>query len=447
VEKFQKIAKFVIRRSIIKKDIGASLCGWGLRILGAGCGFLTFRQLFVALGPDGVAAIAILQSIGGWISILEIGTGFVAQNYIVKAKSANLSAQRGLRLILLRPMYIGLAVSLVLIAFQGKWVAFVVAGEAASSLKKSPNLVVATTAYFLITNFATSMVRILYAEGKVFLANLIPVLGSVLNLITILCCSWLGVKSLNVYVFCLIIPSSIPLVLFAVTRVVSRKTSSPDNEVPLPMIREHYSYSIFNMAATLVLRIDVFVLSRVLNTSQLVTYVAVQKLFSLIVLGPQTMLATVHPRFSAMYIKGQYSELRTTALKYGIFPSIILLIAALFLMYFDRWICPLITAGSVRHFGFGILSFALIYYILRVWTDSWATCLLAANKAQLLLLPTIVQGLVSAPFLHYFGGVFGDIGGFIGLILAFLLTTSWWAPRLARKEFPATCPTSNAMTP
>ena len=60
---------FLLRKispgSLFNKDIAASLIGWTLRIVGAACGFLTFRQLFSAVGSEGVAAVAILQSIGG----------------------------------------------------------------------------------------------------------------------------------------------------------------------------------------------------------------------------------------------------------------------------------------------------------------------------------------------------------------------------------------------
>lgn len=424
------LQKFSLR-SWISKDVAASLIGWTLRILGAACGFFTFRQLFSAVGSEGVAAVAILQSIGGWIAILEVGTGFVAQNFLVKSAVDKTDARPGLRGLLMRPLYLSAAAAVLLVVFHGAWFKFVTAGDAAASLHEAPTLVFACTIFFLLSVLSGPVIRILYAEGKTVLANSLPVLGSVLNLVAVLVCQWLGVKSLAAYICCMIAPPVLPLLYIAFRRIgAGAGQASASTVAELPAWGGHMNYTLFNFASILVLRVDVYVLSRVLSAEQLVAYISVQKIFSLAFMGPQTLLSTVHPKFSSLYIQGRHSELRRTALKYALTPSVALVGAALVLVAFDRQICPLVTARHLNFFGAGVILSALLYYCLRVWTDAWATVLLATNQAKRLLVPTLLQGAVSAPLLYWIGLSWGGAGGFVALVLAFILTTAWAAPLL-----------------
>lgn len=411
-------------------DLAVSLVGWTLRIAGAACGFLTFRQLFVAIGAEGVAAIAILQSVAGWVSILEIGTGFVAQNFLVNAKVAGTDSRAGLSRLLLRPLYLSFGAALVLAVFHGAWIQFVTAGEAAAGLRTIPGFVIACTVFFLLSVLSGPVIRILYAEGKTMLANALPVVGSVLSFAGVLTCQRLGLKAMEAYVVCMIIPPVLPLMYIAVKRLAAGAISPRGGGIEVPAWKGHLDYTIFNFASILVLRVDIYVLSRVLSAEQLVAYISVQKLFSLVFLGPQTLLSTLHPKFSALFMKGYDTKLVRMALLYALLPSAALVIAAAGIAIFDQEICMLLTSGNLSTFGVGLIGAALLYYVFRVWTDAWATVLLATDRARKLLVPTLLQGAVSAPLLYLLGAYIGEEGGYLALVVAFLLTTAWWAPRV-----------------
>ncbi len=417
-------------RLLSNKDVVASLTGWTLRILGAACGFFTFRQLFSAVGAEGVAAVAILQSIGGWIAILEVGTGFVAQNFIVKSSVDKNDSTHGLRRLLLRPLYLSIGAAIFLVIFHESWFRFVTAGDASSALHDAPVLVFICTIFFLLSVLSGPVIRILYAEGRTVIANTLPVLGSILNLVAVLFCQKLGFTSLAIYIFCMLAPPVLPLLFIVFRRIGAGYGNVTGISAKLPPWSGHANYTLFNLASILVLRVDIYVLSRVFSAEQLVAYISVQKIFGLAFIGPQTLLSTVHPKFSALYMQGEDSALRRTALRYALAPSVVLVAASIVMVVFDRQICPLISAKHLTVFGSWVIVTAGLYYCLRVWTDAWATVLLATNQALKLLFPTLLQGLVSAPLLYWIGLSMGTAGGFIALAVAFILTTAWAAPLL-----------------
>jgi O-antigen/teichoic acid export membrane protein len=231
------------------------------------------------------------------------------------------------------------------------------------------------------------------------------------------------------------LPPLLPLLYLTIQQLALRQSNrglAP--QLAAPRYSGHIDYSVFNLASTLVLRVDIYILSRVLNPMQLAGYIAIQKLFALVFIGPQTLLSTVHPRFSALFFQGNHKKLKSLAITYGLLPSVVLIIATICIISFDANICTLVTAGHLSKFGVGVTCLACVYYVIRVWTDSWSTVLLATNRARKLLLPTILQGVISAPILYWLGSILGIAGGYSGLIIAFVLTTSWWAPIIVLNE-------------
>jgi O-antigen/teichoic acid export membrane protein len=348
----------------------------------------------------------------------------------VKSAVEKSDARLGLRGLLLRPLYFSAGAAVLLVVFHEWWFRFVTAGDAAAGLREAPVLVFVCTCFFLLSVLSGPVIRILYSEGRTVLANSLPVLGSILNLVAVLFCQRLGLKSLAAYICCMLAPPVLPLLYIAFRRIAAGVTKRSELSALLPSWGGHLNYTLFNFASILVLRVDIYVLSRVLSTEQLVAYISVQKIFSLAFMGPQTLLSTVHPKFSALYMQGQDSELRRTALKYAVMPNVILVCCALILVAFDREICPLISAQHLSVFGVGVIFAACLYYCVRVWTDAWATVLLATNQARRLLLPTLLQGAMSAPLLYWIGLSIGGAGGFLALVIAFILTTAWMAPLL-----------------
>jgi hypothetical protein len=393
---------------LFSQEVGSSLLGWGLRIGGAGFGFFTFRELFKAVGSDGVSAIAILQSIGAWFSVLEVGSGFLAQNHIVKARVGRMDGRAGLVTLICRPLVLIAVSAVLLVVFRRPWASFVANGEAATALMGNIDLVLISSIVFLGSAVSGMSTRILYAEGRNTMANAIPACSSVATFVTVWFLRVSGESELLPYVLAMGGPIALLscLVLLWSLRV-ARCESSRNRELAqlgAPPLMAHRDYFLFNVASSLVLRVDIYVLSQILSAESLALYVSMQKIFALIFIGPQTLFSVVHAKFSALGLEGRVDALCREALRYALVPALVFPVFAVLMLFFDSTVAKLMTAGRLEAFGFSIVFWGCIYYVLRVWTDSWATALLATGKAGSILLPTLFQGLLSAPLLYFCGG-------------------------------------------
>ncbi len=424
-------------RGAIRADVTIAGVGWFARIASAGSGLLTFRELFAAIGAEGVAAIGIIQMIGGWIGLLEIGTGFVSQNYLSKCRAFGLPGGRTVAKILIRPIYAIAIAAIVSSASRSTWVNFIIEGNAASALRDQPAALVTAVVIMLVGAVGIPAQRLMFAEGNGVFANLVPAGASVVTLVWVFTLGILGSSRLQDYIYATLLPINLTLVAIVLHRIVrGGRGRENGTQIEMPPWESHRDFTCFNVASTLVLKIDVFILSRVLSAEQLSIYIAVQKLFSLIFLGPQSLLATAHSRFAVFFAKKDWRSIKRLALQYSLVPNVIIIGCTVCAIAFDREIARLISSDVLSSLGWATLSLAGMYYALRLWTDTWATVLLAADRPKVMLLVCLIQGFITIPIIYFCALQWSTPGGYAGLIVSFSVTTVWSLPLAVSRIMP-----------
>jgi hypothetical protein len=116
-------------------------------------------------------------------------------------------------------------------------------------------------------------------------------------------------------------------------------------------------------------------------------------------------------------------------IKIGVLGTIILSIV---LFFFKKNIFSLLASFPVES-SFLMIFLIMIYYIIRVWTDTFSIVLLSSNNFKPLMIFTPFQAILAALLEFTLGSKFGTIGLVFGLILSFLFTVTWALPYYSYK--------------
>ena len=85
----------------------------------------------------------------------------------------------------------------------------------------------------------------------------------------------------------------------------------------------------------------------------------------------------------------------------------------------------------------GLIFFVLfiIYYIMRVISDTYAMFLQSVNYLKIFWIYTPFQALISISAQYFLSLKYGIYGIILGLIISFLLTSAWICPYKSYKIF------------
>jgi hypothetical protein len=400
-----------------------------LRLAGAAAGFLSMRLSFRVLGVEGVAAVALIQAVSGWLFFIEAGTGMAAQNYVAKARAVGKPYSAGVSYLLRIPLYIGLAVMPCVWLSSNQWLKALGSARAVSIISEHGPAVVAAVTILVLQAASSSMWRIYYAEGRGAFGNMVQMSGSIVSCGLVWLLYRLGVESFAAYLMALVAPGALLPFTFYCLRLspAGRDVSSPDHAAP-PSLKEVGSFFLFNLAAALVLRVDVLMLSRASSSLQLATFVCMQRIMSIVMIWQISIQSAHQSQVTVSWTSHDRPALSVQIKHMILAPIPAVLMAGIALALFQHKVALLLTSGKITSLGLGTIGASCLYYVLRIWTDAWSTVMLAIGEARRLVFPTIVQGGILIPTIYFLGLRLGSMGGYLALSAALFATTCWWAP-------------------
>jgi O-antigen/teichoic acid export membrane protein len=176
------------------------------------------------------------------------------------------------------------------------------------------------------------------------------------------------------------------------------------------------------------LGIDLIILSSLKNVTSISDYSIAQKVFIIPIAFYSVLLSAWWPNITRSFEEGRiYNQTRTCIINIFIGISISILIWSIF--YFNFWSINYKLFGRDVNIGGDIWSLFLLYIIIRIWTDTYTTILLATNTIKIVTSTAIVQACISVPLQIYLGVNYGAVGLIIGIILSFVLSVSWVFPK------------------
>jgi len=401
-----------------------ALVGWIAKIFTVIFSLINTRMLLDIIGIEGFAVYTIIFSLLGWLSLLNFSIPSAVQNTIskftIEKKDIKILLQTILFMII---VIILLSVPLLIILSKIVYQTLLIDYQ---NLIETEYLFVML---FLLVVFGLSEIfnKILFSLHKGHLANIYPAIISVLSFVGLLFVENRNLSDVNIVLIIFFVPY---LFIFIVSYIQAVGFIRPnfDKNIFKIVIKLMKKFFLFAILAAFVLKVDYIIMSQVLEASDIAIYNLDMRVFNLILFMYGTILAALWPVSAEMFHKKEYNSILKNIRKnifYGIAISMLL---GVFIIYFKDNIFLLLSGKTHLTVSFSTVFLTLLYIIIRIWTDSFATILQSMNEINILIYIVPAQALISILGQYYLGQYYGLNGIILGLILSFLLTVVWLLP-------------------
>lgn len=409
---------------------------WVSRILTGFIQLISVRVLLVGLGSEQYAVFILLTSLIGWYTLSDLGIGLSLQNYVSEKRAKNEPYANYIlmaAMITLAELVIGLAVlyglSMLLAPLFLKQFLFLDKARQISIFFVSGTILFGTA-------LSSLTFKIWYAEQKGYLANIVPAVTAVFGLLG----AWLVLKSSIVdKLFWGLLAYILPALALGFVLLFVKIASLPRTEwhweqpVFDALLKRAGRFFGFALLGLVITQIDYFILSQTVKAYDIVAYNITTKLYGFAFTIYAAVLSAWHPANCEMYIRQEFSKIRSNTRLYvcaGV-GGMILFTAGLYL-FMPYLINVFSPQEKIIVPGLFILLSGL-YFILRVWNDTFVTLLVSMSKFRQMFIIAPLQIVLSVSMQILLARKFGIYGIAGGLIIAYLLTSAWFLPKIAFK--------------
>lgn len=401
----------------------ATIIGWISRLGVLILSFANTRFLIEALGIDGMASYTIIMSITPWIGLLNLGLPITMQNEVSRLRSQGADIdtfqQHAIGTMLLiglfllpMPLTIGWAIhSLLLVDYE----------------QLSLSIIIIAVLLMYISAIFQLLPQLMYANNNAIWPNLYPLISAIWMFMVLAITVIFELTNIGL-IMITVMMSNILMPIHASLRSKSLKNFKIDLRVSFRQILVSKNILLFTTIATSVLSVDYIIMSRTLNSTEIVKYGVTSKLFLIILTFHGVLIAVNWTPVSDSINSKSMKEARAKIAGILKFGMSIGLTCGILIIIFQDFIFKTLTGGEVVNTSnFLIVSF-LFYTLLRIWTDTFTFALQGCGRVNLINKFLPIQAVISCGGQYYLGGAFGAVGILWGMILSFLLTSAWIVP-------------------
>lgn len=414
----------MIKKIQLDKYHYVALSGWLAKIITVVFSLINTRMLLGLIGVDGFALYSIIFSLVGWLSLLNLAIPSAIQNTISKFRVADKDLQELFQTILFIVIMI-IVLGLPFLILLSNIVYNTLLINYQYLIDKNYLLII----LFFLLLFGLSEIfnKILFALHKGYLPNIYPAIISIFSFFILYILQYKEIQNVNIVLTLFFTPY---MVIFIVSYIQSIGLVKPKfNKAIFNIVfKLMKKFFIFALLAAFVLKVDYIIMSLVLKANEITIYNIDMRVFNLILFMYGTILAALWPVSSELFHRKDYKTIKLNIKKnilLGVFISI--LMGAIVLLFKDK-IFSLISGKESLTISLTTGFLTLIYIIIRIWTDSFATILQSMNEVNILIFTLPIQALISIISQYILGLHYGVNGIIIGLILSFLLTVVWVLP-------------------
>jgi O-antigen/teichoic acid export membrane protein len=208
-----------------------------------------------------------------------------------------------------------------------------------------------------------------------------------------------------------------------------------DKEVLKQFIIRAIKFGGFAVMAACVLQIEYIVMAKTLDANSITTYNIFSKLFLFVAFVYSSVLTAFWPVSNELFNTGQYLKLKKSLFKYSVL-GILLMIIGIFGVYlFKDYVLKILAPNLNITVGLIFFILFIIYYILRIISDTYAMFLQSVNSLKIFWIYTPFQAVISISAQYFLSSKYGLYGIIFGLIISFILTSAWICPYKSYKIF------------
>lgn len=404
-----------------------TLAAWFSRGLQATLQVLMLSILTQILSVNDYAVFILISSLLVWFMLMDLGLGYALQNQISKLKAQNQDYEKFIADVFISGFFL-----LMLFSFVSLVLTYTLIPEYLDKYSEDKSYHREFLLSALLMTFISvfgMIYKVWYALGKGYWSSIIPALATIISYIFLELLLKFNNQSLLTVFLAYFLPLALMPFLFYINILINlRRKINLNFNYTKQLFKSAKGFLFFGFISALVLNVDFFIASQFLPAEQIVQYHTLLKLFSFGLFVYSAYLMAVWPVFSEKIEKKETLYIIDMIKK-------ILPIGMIFIMACTAlliWMGPHIYTSLIKNMDLNVstaivLLFGL-YFIVRVWTDTFSMILLSGNSHAPLLKSLLIQAALSISLQIILVSYFQIYGLIVALIISFLLTVAWYLP-------------------
>lgn len=411
-----------------------ALTSWMSRAVSSLTQILSIGYLLDILGENNYALFVLLSGLIAWGTIADFGFGYSLQNFISERRAINRSYNEYI-IISVCMMFIGFVLLMMLLWPLSKLIVpYYLQAFNDYLVSEKVALLYMSLFIFSTTYFGAVIYRIWFAEQKGVLVNIVSATISLVGFFFIFIISKANISQ-NIYliIFLFLGPAAvIPFFILIVRfmKEIKKASACSDNYSILvkPILKRSSGFLLFSILTTVIIQTDYLVMSQVLQPSEIIIYSVLMKIFGVIFFVFSALLQALWPVCAEYRVQGKWRQLNNIVKLYLFLGVILVILSTIGIYLFKIEILGLISQNINSDIKWTIIALFGLYFILRIWSETFSMLLQSMNilKPLWYLLP--VQALLNLGLQWNLSKIYGMEGMLLGLITSFLFTTVIFLP-------------------
>jgi O-antigen/teichoic acid export membrane protein len=423
--------------SRIPPPLLVAVSSWGSRVISGVIQILAVRILLTSLGTNRYAVAALLIGMTNWFLLLDLGIGFGLQNSISERRAFGkpyndfilISGAAGGVLLL-----VGSTLVYFFSPLAGR---LLMKGFPLLSIGEKTGLFLSSGLLFTATAIGNIAFRIWYAEQKGYFANLVPTAASLFSLVGVYFAASRGIED-RLY-WCLLAylgPSAVLSVMALAWKIFTVRPFDLSFSPGTVSFLTRRSLKFWSQAllASFVLNIDYIVMSQVLTGRDIVVYNITAKIFELVFFVYFAVLLAIWPVLAEELARNDWLKVRARLHRIMKNGFLFIGLSTAGLAVGMPLIVKIISPNEFIEIPTMFIISTGIYYVIRVWTDTYGVTLFSINDMRPFWIFTPFQAIIAMLLQIRLASSFGIYGIIGGLSASFLLTMCWALPLAFRRH-------------
>jgi O-antigen/teichoic acid export membrane protein len=280
----------------------------------------------------------------------------------------------------------------------------------------------------LIAGIGQVAYKVWYGEQKGYLSNIFPAFSQILGLCAVAIAMHFHGR-LESLILCYLIPPAL-FGMFSLGKLWMEHSAVQESrgQEMKPLLRNALAFGGFSFLASAVLLVDLPIISQYLPPRQIATYAVVSRVFAFVFLIYTSALLALWPVCAEHLAVHDWEPVKRSVRNYIMGGCVIVVVFTLAVAAKLSLIASIIAPGARLEVPVRAMLAFGIYYIVRVWTDTYAMVLQSRSHLRPLWISTPIQAILSVVLQIALIQRLGLQGAVWGMIGSFLFTAAWILP-------------------
>jgi O-antigen/teichoic acid export membrane protein len=340
------------------------------------CQLLVIRLLIGSIGGAGYAAWALIAAMYSWGLMLDFGLGSSLQNLVAEKRGDEEASNYIIRYVFFIQLG-SLALAIMgLFLFSGEIAAVLLKQFDGFSMNEKVSIVKWGTLAVLVSASGQTIQKIRYGRGEGLRANVVAVVAIVLGLLCVFLIPLNEKNKVSIALVAFFLPSG--LVFWADYFFVLRfKRKSEANYALLRkrIMREGLNFLFLGVLAGIVLQTAPIFMSQFAAPDEIAAYSILMRVLGVVQFVYGALLQALAPEISACVTNEQRKFIFDRLKIYLTGGLVCLVFGGFVFLSADTFVLKIIAPAAGFKLGFSLTVVIFIYYMVRIWSDTFATFL------------------------------------------------------------------------